>query len=301
MSSFLDKVKGGGGFTTEGEITDYNFVEGYPFGDGNSGEGQVYLVLDIKADDAEEAVQKAFWYGSGEYLLVEDDGKVIRAKNDDGEADEERAPKIYVDGEVYKLLVKLDELGFPVDSRFPDPDETFSIDFRGLIGTRVRFTEEKVFNETGEPVMGKKKTKGKHKGRAFQATEPVLQKVLSLPEAEGKKTNGKAKKVNGKGVAASSKKASKATEAEEDESDGVDTDEADSFLTDLLKKEKGNSVPREKLTLAVTRLLSAKKLDLNEHTDFRKFVTSEEYLTDAAERGVIEFDASAKKQTVALA
>src|SRR3990167_3097130 len=153
MSDFLSKFKGGGGFITEGAVTDVSWVEGYPFGDRNSGEDQVYLTVDIQPDGADEPVKKAFWFGQNTYVLIEDEGKVLRSKDENGDVDEERTPALYVEGEAYKLVAALEEHGFPVDSTFlPIAEESNALDFRGLIGWRLRFTEEKVLCDGGKPL-----------------------------------------------------------------------------------------------------------------------------------------------------
>jgi hypothetical protein len=289
---YLDKVKGSGSSAVEGEVTGYEFTAGFPLVDPDDRQDtdNIFLALKLLPEGADEEVTRPLYLGSGAYLVIEEDGQVLRA-GEDGEVNEENTPRLYEKGEVYKFIASLADAGFPVDSRFPDPEESKSIDFRGLIGTRLRIVNETDEEATKE--FGKRKvTKGKHKGKEFNRTWTKVSKVLTLPSDDAKKGKALSSKPDTKGK--------KATAKDDDEDAGVDTKTADKFIKEVIKAE-GGKIAREKLTLAITRLLTKKKMDLNENADLRKFLTSEEYLVDAAEREVINFDASAKKQVISEA
>ena len=88
------------------------------------------------------------------------------------------------------------------------------------------------------------------------------------------------------------------------EENDVSTEIADTFLLYTLKKKgKDGSLPREKLLLNLNRaaILKGDDLDDGEGVALRKYINDEDYLTDAANRGVIDFDATKAKQTVSVA
>ncbi len=308
-----EKAKAGGGGSVEGVITDYTFMDTFPFaGDDNndSKDGDnVYMLLEVTVDGADEPVQRSLYLGSGQYLQIDEDGKVLKSTDDDG------TPRLYDQGEVFKFIASLEEAGFPAEARFPDPEEEKVIDLRAMIGTRVRIANE--VDEEATKKYGKRKVKkGKHKGKEFNRTYTKVTKVLALPDEDGGSNKAKAKAGAKAGSKVSKAKASKAKAADEDADGDEDEDEdepsisnkqADKMLVAVLKKQgKNDSIDKAGLPLAITRYFAATKgkgavTSEEERDALRRLVSDEDWLTEAAERGAIEFDASSKKQLVTAA
>lgn len=330
---YADKAKAGSGGAIEGEIMDYTFMDTFPFGegDGDKKDGDnIYMLLVLRKDGVEEGDEenydkRSLYLGSGQFLTIEEDGKVLKSSDDDG------TPRLYEGGEVFKFIASLEEAGFPADARFPDISEEKVIDFRAMIGTRVRLSNEvdresqlaigkkklgkKAANATEEEIMeaGKRLvTKGKHKGKKFNRTYSKVTKVLDVPDEDNKakakagaKAGAKSNKSTGKGSKAASR-----DEDDDDDNDDEDEDEdssltnkqADKLLLAVLKKKgKNGSIEKSALPLAITRFIAETKGDTAERDALRKLVSDEDWLTEAAERGTIEFDASSKKQLVTVA
>ena len=148
----------------------------------------------------------------------------------------------------------------------------------------------KIDDKTGKPRM--RDGKGEHKGKKFRVTYPIVTTVLELPD-EVEATPVKGKRKASKTTKTVAKKATKKADTEDN------TDAVDLFLTDLLVDAKNNIIQKSSLALAVTR--KAQKNGMKEgRDDLRKTICDENYLVDAAERGVITFDVSSKKQEVGL-
>jgi hypothetical protein len=303
-----EKAKAGGGGSVEGVITDYTFMDTFPFAsddnDDSKDNDNVYMLLEITVDGADEPVQRSLYLGSGQYLQIEEDGKVLKSTDDDG------TPRLYDQGEVFKFIASLEEAGFPAEARFPDPEEEKVIDLRAMIGTRVRIANE--VDEEATKKFGKRKVKkGKHKGKEFNRTYTKVTKVLALPDEGGNKAKAKAGAKAGSKV--SKAKASKATAADEgaegddEEESSLTTKQADKMLVAVLKKQgKNDSIDKAGLPLAITRYFAATKgkgaITSEEERDaLRRLVSDEDWLAEAAERGAVEFDASSKKQLVTAA
>lgn len=330
---YADKAKAGGGGAIEGEIMDYTFMDTFPFGEGESEDGDnIYMLLVLRKDGVEEGDdenydKRALYLGSGKFLKIEEDGKTLVSTDDDG------TPRLYDGGEVFKFIASLEEAGFPAESRFPDPSEEKVIDFRAMIGTRVRVSNE--VDKDSQLAIGKKKlgkkaanatedeileagkrlvTKGKHKGKKFNRTYTKVTKVLDVPDEDGgNKAKAKAgAKAGSKSNKASGKANAKAARNDDDdegddedddaEESSLSTKQADKLLLAVLKKKgKNGSMEKSALPLAITRYIAETKGDTDERDALRKLVADEEWLTEAAERGTIEFDASSKKQLVTVA
>lgn len=302
---WLNKAKSSGG-SFEGVISDYVLSNKFPFGNDDDddeakddGKKSIYMLLDITKDGNEEPEQRAFWFGSGKFLKITEKGKVLVSTNDDG------VPGIYEDGEVYAFLDTLERAGFPTDTRFPDPEETRTLDFRGMIGWRVRITFVKDTErqmEVGRARLGGRAktatdaqifeagkrtvTKGKHKGKPFDLTRWEVTKVFDGPSPR----SGSAK-ANGQ-----------ATGDEDTPRDGdeatITNKQADIFLRALLDGAKNNTLKKSDLPLSITRAARAEKLDGSEANALRSKINDDGYLEGAAERGVIEYNQ--KKQTLTL-
>jgi len=113
--------------------------------------------------------------------------------------------------------------------------------------------------------------------------------VLDVPDAQAGagRTNGRA-----------------TTKPDEDEPEPdtltISVRKADTFLAGLLQTTKGNTLKKADLALAITRYgTRTLELDGPEVNAYRVLINDEDYLTEAAERGVIAW--SAKKQTVTAA
>ena len=297
---WLDKAKSGGG-SFEGVISDYMFSNKFPFGDNDDEQDDektsVYMLLDITKDGSTDPEQRAFWFGSGKFLKITEKGKVLVPTDDDG------VPGIYENGEVYAFLDTLDRAGFPIDTRFPDPEETRTLDFRGMLGWRVRIafvkdTDRQI--EVGRARLGgkaktatdaqildagkRKVTEGKHKGKSFDLTRWEVTKVFDgpSPRSGSAKANGEAKDDE---------------DTPKDEAT-ITNRRADLFLKALLDGARNNTLKKSDLPLSITRAARAEKLDGSEANALRSKINDDEYLEGAAGRGVIEFNQ--KKQTITL-
>src|SRR6185369_4021870 len=114
----------------------------------------IYMLLEITPDGADEPNKRSLYLGSGQFLKIEDDGKTLVSADEDG------APRLYDQGEVFKFIDSLEREGFPAESRFPDPTEEKKINFEGMIGWRIRLVNE--VDEEATKKLGKRKvTKGK--------------------------------------------------------------------------------------------------------------------------------------------
>lgn len=152
-------------------------------------------------------------------------------------------------------------------------------------------------NPTDEEAMeaGKRKvTKGEHKGKEFDRELVLVGKVVG--EDEG-------------GSSAKSSKKSKAVEADEDtdtdagsddSGDGIDTDRKDEVLRAILADAKDNTLPRGRISGAIVTWAVDNDVEKEEREALRAALYDEDYLTDAADRGIITYDAEDKKQPVTL-
>ena len=269
MGNWAEKAKSGGSKRIEGKVVEQYWSNTFPFGESEPGDN-LYWVLKILPEGADtdaEPEVKALYLGSGQYLrIVDEDGEDVEA-DDDGaisgpvlmSTDEDGSPRIYDQGEVMSFILSLEELGFPADTRFPDPSTEKKIDLRGILGTRLiigdeidRASQIKVGRDRLAKKLGPAKaakatedecleagkrqvTKGKHKGKSFNLTHVVCLKVVEVPDAEGdddapkKGKKAKAEKVEPK---AAGKKKAKDEDDEDDEpaeeaEEEVDEDEDD--------------------------------------------------------------------------
>lgn len=274
-----DKAKAGQG-STEGVITDYAFMDTFPFGDGDKDDDNdnIYMLLEVTPDGADEPNKRSLYLGSGQYLKIEDDGKTLVSSDDDG------TPRLYDGGEVFKFIESLEAAGFPAESRFPDINEEKKINFEGMIGTRIRVVNE--IDEEATKKFGKRKvTKGKHKGKEFNRTYTKVTKVFGKEDAKG-------------GKKGSAVKSGKSTKPAKDEDADVDADEtpaisnkvADKFLLALLKTQPKEQADKSALALLITRYASKVKMDEDERNVLRSHIVEDDYayIDDAVEREVIE-------------
>ena len=299
--SWSDKAKSGSG-AIEGVITDYAFMDTHPFAttddDDNkkdNGKSNLYMLLEVTPDGAEEPIKKSFWFGGGDFLSIEDDGKTLISTDKDG------TPKIYEKGEVFRFIVEMEDGGFPAESRFPDVEEEKKINFEGMLNWRIRLVNE-VDEESqiriGRARLGSKANgasreklleagrklskKGKSKGKYFPVTRPKVAKVFGEIEAS---SNGSGKS-NGK-VSTKSKKAVEADD--EDEAPTVSRKVADKFLLAMIAAQPKKSVDKDGLALAITRYAAKIKMDNDERDALRQYLVKDEFsaIEDATERDIV--------------
>lgn len=285
---YADKAKAGSG-STEGVITSYTFMDTFPFGDDDKkkkDDDNIYMLLEITPEGADEPNKRSLYLGSGQFLRIEDDGKTLVSTDDDG------TPRLYEGGEVFKFIASLEEAGFPAEARFPDITEEKKINFEGMENYgRVRIVNE--IDEEAQKKFGKRKvTKGKHKGKEFNRTYTKVSKFWA-PGEEPVTDGASAKK------ATSAKAKTRDVEADDD-NDGDDDDTptvsnkvADRVMGLVLAGAKNNTIKVVDIALAVTRLASkaANKIDEETRDVLRKQFSEKAWLSDAAERGVISYDA----------
>jgi hypothetical protein len=282
--SYADKAKSGTG-SSEGVITDYSFTDVFPFGDSDAkgDDDNIYLLLEVTPDGADEPNKRSLYLGSGQFLRIEDDGKTLVSSDDDG------SPRLYEGGEVFKFIESLEAAGFPAESRFPDITEEKKINFEGMVDYgRVRIVNE--IDEEATKKFGKRKVKkGKHKGKEFNRTFTKVTKFW----APGEEPEGGAKASKG-----ATKTSTKATKAEPEDTDDEATEAvsnkiADRVMAGILEATKNNSIKVVDIALAVTRYASnkANKIDTDVRDTLRTQLASKDWLSDAADRDVVAYDA----------
>jgi hypothetical protein len=286
---YADKVKSQGGGALEGVITDYEFMDHFPFGgdeDSDEKADSIYMVLSIQQDGADEPTARSLYLGSGTYLKITNKGKALESSDEDG------SPRLYTGGEVFKFIASLEDAGFPCSARFPDPEEDKVIDFRAMIGARIRVTNE--VDEEATKKYGKRKPKtGKHKGKEFNRTYMKVSKVLDLP-GEGKG------KVKAEPEAKEDTRGKKAKAEEEEETPAVSTKVADKALKAILGAAKDNTIKKGDLPLAVVRYAKTAGLDADVRDALKRLFADDEYFEGAAEREVIDAYKPGKNPTIAL-
>lgn len=278
---WLDQAKSGSGGTVEGVITDYTFWDTFPFGSGDDDKknDNIYMLLEVTPEGADEPTKRPLYLGSGQYLRIEDGDRVLVSSEDDG------TPRLYEKGEVYKFMESLVLAGFP-ETRLPDINEERKIDLRPIIGTRIRLVNE--IDEAATKEFGKRKvTQGKHKGKEFNRTFTKVAKVLELPSTS---TNGHGKLKSAVRATATKTTTRARHEEAEAETPTISTKVADKFLVGMVEAQPKKSVDKQGLALAITRYAAKVKMDGSERDALRAFMISDEfaYIDDAADRGIVE-------------
>jgi hypothetical protein len=289
-------------------------IESITFKSGKTGvnkEGKPWTlytgVVNIKADGADvskpQFLDAGFLYGDN---TISADGLTI--EGDD---------RYMLDGDTGfgRFIVSLNE---GEGNRVPDDVIGDCRNYDALAGTRVTFARvinveatiaaglrklklKKVTDENREKVIDAGKREAKKDGKPvivdgkpqkFMLDDLLVTEVLSLPEAGGKKAP--AKKVAAKPAA---KAAPKAAAVE------TNTDSADAAIRGVLEGAAENTIARTGISSAFVKYaLGQPDLKANSagREALRKVVISDDYLNDAAERGVIILDGEAKDQTVQL-
>ena len=177
-----------------------------------------------------------------------------------------------------KFIESLVEHGFP-ETDLPED----SVNFEPIIGTRVRFIQQK--NEAATAKYGKRKAKS---GNAtYDRTDVVVAQVYETSTSTGKPNGGIRQKTTTKPSALGAKN-------KKDSSDRDLADLADETLQGILG-DKDGTILRRGLSLEVTkRLMKHAQRDA-----VRELMYSNEYLAGAVKRGLIAFDQ--KTQTITAA
>ena len=261
----------------DGVISNYEFTTVHPF----AKEGQrrsrsdfspLYGVLTAQMDGAKEPDVDVLLVGSADDFEISDGGKTITPV--------EEGRSVWAKGQWGKFIASLEKLGCETENA--DYDESV-FNYEPIIGRRVRFQQEQQFDKGGK--LKKRTGKGRDgKPREYDDTTTVVIADYGMAEAVKKGVKG----------ATTTKAASKANGAVKE----VDlTDTADEALVGLLDK-FGGSAPKAKLVSAPAQLFLKKNYP--DHSDeLRKIIYDDDYLNDAARRGVVsEYKQSDKLQTL---
>ena len=276
MSLFKKRA---GGFlnNVDGKVTDYNLTiepEAFEAQEWDDGSHTIYAELSVLVDGGEEPVTTTLKVGNDNFFDISEDGKSLEPKvNDDDQPLE--------DAEWSRLITSMIAAGLP-ESDFPEGGNNYE----AILEKRFRFFREKDAEATA--------SKGKRKGKNGKEYDRDVLKVSAYygdePAGKGKgKTTGKTTAPTSK-VAQGGKANGKAKEQDLDEV-------VDETLLAILKDNKG-SIAKSKLPIAISKKLGVKH---PQREEIRKRMYSDEYLEEATERGVIEYDTSDKKQMIAAA
>lgn len=286
---FRDRLKGGGGFlnNVDGIITAFPFSNKAP-GSATKG-GWVYGVLTVRKDGAQKDDTQHLFMGSVDEYEISKDGLSVSAK-------EGGVTKIGLNTPIGKFITSLldsDESG-ELEKRLPDDEPSFSM--QGIVGTRVRFVQQPLT----EKELAALKKKGKatvrtdknDPSKTYPLTETIVETVYELPTASNK-TNGAAKS-GAKGAAGARSKAPTVSS----------TELADRAIADICADagvdDEGDpvAIPKQKLTMRTLQKFATpaykSQFDNAARDATAKTIQTEEYLTDATERGVILYNAESK-------
>lgn len=238
--------KAGGGFlnNVDGVIVNYEFTTEFPGYSGKASKKKsdfnpLYCVLSAQIDGADDPAVTTLFVGSADDFEIEDDGKTLVPVDKDGGLRQNSDFSYFIDS-----LVKA---GFP-ETNLPDD----AINFEAIIGTRVRFVQER--DEETTKRLGKKKSKNGKK--EYDRTRLKVANVYALPDA---KSGSKAK--------------SKAADADNDDIATLATQS----LVALLKKSPGKKLLKKKLPVGIINQIGNKHPNRNEIKDM---VVSDEFLSN---------------------
>jgi hypothetical protein len=254
-----------GGF--DGTITGVSFdIKEWEAKKGGEAYSTISVQLDVHVDGAEESSPRFLNAGfSYDGTTVSEDGHSLESDSD--------GAIIQENTEFARFIGSLVEKGFPEATLEAGNGRNFDM----LVGTRVQLTQW--VDEEATAKFGKRKSK--KDGKEYNRTELRVAQVYAMPDPNAKKAA--VKKVTGKPVVkAAPAKASKATAA------SLDTDDVDNAITEILASTKDNTVARGSLNSAIIRYALANKETVDREA-LRKAL-NDDYLTDAAERGVVTFD-----------
>lgn len=269
----------------DGVISGYKFeVKEWPSKEkGGDPYFKLSFAFDFMVDGATEPQQRfmdaGFFYP--ETASVSDDGLTLVAEGEDGIIQE--------NSEFARFVASLVEKGFPESSL----DQT-GRNFEAIIGTRIKLVNW-VDKEATEKFGKRVAKKGKNKGKSYDRTELRVETVHALPEEGGKKPAA-AKKTAAKPAATATKgKAAAKTAAPDRDLEALET-----ALVTILGDNDGK-LPRSSVSSKVVGYALKNKLDTAARDALRKDLSDESVLAQLVERGNITYDASDKKQIIALA
>jgi hypothetical protein len=283
----LDKFKkGGGGFLNgvDGVIVDYQFTDSPDFGGAGASAprgtfASFFCALTVRQDGSDADETTHLFVGSAEDFVISEDGHELQPVENAALWGNTAFAGFY------ESLVThgLEDI---------DPEEGAALNFTHMIGARCRFIQVKDeqamerAKKNARSSRGKINEQGQKKGKDgkyYDIRTLQVSAVHSTGDAPASKPNGKpAAKASGKpALAAANRLAEK----------------AQATLVAILEAEKGNSLSKSKLNVAVTRALQKDK----DRDEVRKLLYDDETLDTLVDAGVIEYDKSSKQQTISLA
>jgi hypothetical protein len=282
---FRSALKGGGLFTGDGTLGQFVFSAIAP-GEKKAGKW-AYIVLAFKADGKEkEDTQHLFLGGAKQYQFEEGGTEAISVDEKTGEpTPKSRIGKKTPAGLFFRTLyAAADAADTDLDSVLPDIDAGEALDFSAIAGARVSLGQEVDVKATAD--LGKRKGSD---GNEYDRTNTTVESFYSLGEGGGGAKSG------GKPAAGKAKGGKKEDTSIRDAADAVvlgliaDAQKAD-------KKNKTGETPVSKFKMAVLRNTDIAKGDKDA---VQKLLASDDYKTDAVERGVFAYDEEG--ETVAAA
>lgn len=290
---------GGGGFLhgENGAIVGLKFDTTKFTSDAGKAYHKVSAELSILRDGQEEPVSQfldaGFFYPDS--ASISKDGMSLES--------EDPRPILQDNTEFSTFVQSAIEAGF---SEIPEEGR----DFSSLVNQR--FTFEKRVNVERQMAAGRKKL-GPAKAKA--ATDEEIMKagrrqdrndktkfynhdMLAVSAVLGAQApTGKVSKASKAAPAAKGK--SKAAPAEDESA--VSMKQADKVLKAILKEAKNNTVKRTQLNSLVARYALENDVEDEERDALRKAINDDDYLADAVERELIEYDEDANGQPISLA
>ena len=283
---FSKNIRASGGFlnNVDGTFVSYEFTRVPPKQRKES--EWVYLVPSIRVDGSEEEVTQHLFMGGAERYEISKDGLSLTMVDETPVTIGAKTP-------AGRFLGSLIEKGFP-ESSLPDLEAGEALNLEAVNGTRLRFVQEK--DPEGTEKAGKRKDK--KTGKEYDRTNTLVAAVLALP-GEEKRGKGSTRPTltarRAAGATATTSRSSKAAGKPNGKMQEADlTEEADTVLLEILG-DKDGEIKRKSLSIEITK----RRMKDPNRDAIRELVYSEAYLTDAVERGVIEFDQ--KTQTVTAA
>lgn len=270
--------KRSGGFlnNVDGVISGYEFTDEFPGGTKQAKKGDfnpLYFLLKVRVDGADDDIQTTLFAGSADDFEISRDGATLTPVAE--------GVGLRESSDLAHFMATLLDSGFPAANTelfYSDSPED-AIDFRAIVGTRVRFVQAK--DDEATKRLGPRKDK--KTGKSYDRQRLEVTKVYALPASRQATAPARAAKGGGK-MNGSAKDVSLIALA-------------DDVLVAIVQ-DKGGSMPKAKLPLAVSTAID--KQDPNRE-ELRRLIYTDDYLLAAADRGIITYDQAAKAQTIALA
>ena len=272
--SLFRKATGGRLNGVEGTITGLELTTTFPFGEGTSkfkdAGTPIYAVLTVRPDGADEDIIEPLKAGKEEDFTIEDDAMSLTPANE--------GQGIHPSSKFGKLLGSLVENS---NGQFSEETLGFTnwpenrLNFGAMVGARVKFTRVK--DAELQEKFGKKKDKksGKEYDRDYLAVAEVFSVVTPKGSKSGKPSAGKSKAV------------------EFDAQDAADT------VLPVIVEKAGGTLQKRQLSAKLQVTLTSKHPLYENRDAIRELILSDDYLVEASDRGVIEYDA--KKQVLSVA